>query len=139
MVTHESHSNRTGFLDLVDDIHRLVCSELYATSRPSLLALAQVSPSLNAIATSYIFRNLILSDWQKERMGKPRKRQAYEKLLQRLQGETGERLLRHVWHICVVDMGSTTVLEAILEKCLYLKKVQVFPSHPWYCCGLSHP
>jgi hypothetical protein len=109
----ESRSQRLGFLDLVDDILHLICSELYATSRTSLLAIAQVSRSLNIIATPYIFRNLFLSPG----LQKSQERKAYEVLLQGLEGQAGSKLLNHVRHLCFGGYDSAASLEVILEKC----------------------
>jgi hypothetical protein len=127
MQMHESRSQNPSFLDLVDDILHLICSELYATSRASLLALAQVSPSLNAIATPYIFRNLLISPGPEG----TRTRKAYELLLQRLQEEAGSKLAKNVQHLRVDGFESTASLEAILGMCKNLREFRYSCFIPW--------
>lgn len=117
MKKHESCSQDRGFPHLVEDVLHIICSELYATSRSSLLALAQVSPALNAIATPYIFRNLLLSPGPRA----TEKRKAFERLLHRLQGRKGSELAKNVWHLRVDGLGSVESLEAILKMCQNLQ------------------
>jgi hypothetical protein len=109
----EAHLQAPIFSDLVDDILHVICSEICTTSRASLLALAQVSPSLNAIATPYIFQNLLIRPGHEG----TQERKAYKLLLQRLRGKTGSTLAKNVRHLRVDGFDSLASLEAILVMC----------------------
>lgn len=117
---HESRSKGPGFVDLVDDVIQIICSELRIKSRASLLALAQVSPTLNTIVMLYIFQNLLLPPGPEG----SHQRKANEVLLQRLRGQTGSKLLKYVRHICVDEFESIASLEAIMEKCQNIRTLR---------------
>jgi hypothetical protein len=117
---HISRPQNPTFSDLDDDILHLICSELGATSRASLLALAKVSPCLNAIATPYIFRDLLISPGPEG----TRKGKAYRLLLQRLLGEAGTKLAENVRHLRVDGFESTKSLEAILGMCKNVRELR---------------
>jgi hypothetical protein len=110
---HEARLQAPIFSDLVDDILHVICSELCTTSRASLQALAQVSPSLNAIATPYIFQNLLIRPGREG----TQERKAYKVLLQRLRGKAGSKLAKNVRHLRVDGFDSVANLEAILVMC----------------------
>ncbi|KAF2267770.1 hypothetical protein CC78DRAFT_565944 [Lojkania enalia] len=104
------NNTQANILALGDDIHHIIATELLETTPSSLLSLAQVSRPLGALATPYIYRELVLSG----------NSEANNLLINRLRSDGGD-VARHVRHLAIEEMLSPKALEEVLDKTVNLR------------------
>jgi len=101
----------SSLLILDDDILHLICAQLLETSPSSTLALTYVSSRLNAVATPYLYRNIVLDNDSDE-------------LIHILEGKNSKVLARHVRCLTLRDPLSVETLNTILKNCVNLRELR---------------
>jgi hypothetical protein len=95
---------RIDLVALDEDIHHIILTELVRTSPTSLLSIARVCKALNAVATPYIYRTLVLGTQAGSQL-----------LLERLRGEEGSVIAKRVWHVRIEEVVGVEDLMKLLE------------------------
>jgi hypothetical protein len=113
---------RIDLVELGDDIHHAILTELVQSSPQSLPAFARVSKSFNAIVTPYVYRTMILGT-----------QPGSQCLLERLRGKEASVIVKPVWHIRVEEAIPVDVLEVVLDRVGNLKTFRLAFVSPFGC------